>query len=359
MAEGGEDKEQKTEQPTQRRLEEAVKKGQIPFSREVSSFMILFVLALTIAVWAPGMMRRARDLFLPLLANAQDWPVDRAGVGTIMQQMTFGALMIVALPWLAVITVAIGAALLQNGVIISTEPIKPKLEKISLKKGIARMFSMRSIVEFLKGIFKIGVVATVAYLALSPELNTLKQLVDDSALALLLFISKLAVKLVVWVTAVMFLIALVDLIYQRFDYIKNLRMSKQEMKDEYKQQEGDPHIKGKLKQLRMERAKNRMMAAVPDADVVITNPTHFAVALKYEQGTMEAPMIVAKGQDFLALTMRKIAEEHDVPIVENPPLARALFTVDVDETVPMEHYAAVAEVISYVWRLKGKKFPKR
>lgn len=210
--------------------------------------------------------------------------------------------------------------------------------------------------EFLKGILKIVIVGYVAFVAVYPELPHIRQLPGSSVEAMLVFLAHLAMRMTIGAAVAMFFIALFDLIFQRFQYFKSLRMSKQELKDEYKQSEGDPVIKQRLRRLRMERAKQRMMAAVPESDVVITNPTHFAVALKYDGAVMKAPTLVAKGKDLVALKIREIAEENEVPVVENPPLARALFaSTDIDAEIPFEHYEAVAKIISYVYQLKGKK----
>lgn len=356
MAEEGADKDQKTEAPTSKRLEEAVKRGQVPFSREVVSFLMLAVFTITLIAYVPYAMRRLRDLLRPFLSDAQDFPTDTGGIGTVLLTAVVSAGGVIAVPLLAASVAAVAASVFQNGFVLSAEPIKPKFEKISIVKGLGRMFSMRAVIEFLKGLFKIGVVGAAGYFAVSSELHHLRQLPDDEMLAILLFLGKLAFKLMIGVCIAMFFIALADFAYQRFEYIKNLRMSKQEIKDEYKQQEGDPIIKQKLRQIRMERARKRMMAEVPKADVVITNPTHFAVALKYENDTMQAPLMVAKGQDNIALKIREVAKEHDVPVVENPPLARALYDgMEIGDEIPVEHYQAVAEVISYVWKLKGKK----
>jgi flagellar biosynthetic protein FlhB len=178
---------------------------------------------------------------------------------------------------------------------------------------------------------------------------------DMDMAAILWVLHHLSIKMLIGVCSAMAVIAILDFLYQRFEYLKNLRMSKQDIKDEFKQSEGSPEIKAKLRQMRMERARKRMMAAVPTADVVITNPTHFAVALKYDTAKHAAPHVVAKGQDNVALNIRKLAEENNIPIVQNPPLARALYeTTDLDEQVPEEHFKAVAEVIAYVYKLKGK-----
>jgi len=360
MAEGGEDKEQKTEQPTQKRIEEAMKRGQIPFSREVGSFLMLFVLALSVAWLLPGIGGRARDALYPFISQAGDFPTDTAAIGLVLKKLAFTFLGLIIIPLLFALAAAMAASIGQNGFLFSPEPLIPKLEKISPKRGLERMFSLRSLVEFLKGIFKICVVGLVAYLSVADQLGHIRQLPGDDMLALLLFLSHIAVRLLLWVCVAMFFIALFDLIYQRFSYTKSLRMSRQEVKDEYRQQEGDPHVKRRLKRIRMERARKRMMSAVPGADVVITNPTHFAVALKYEGDTMQAPVVVAKGADNMALQLRKIAKEHDVTIVENPPLARALYdAVDIDQEIPLVHYQAVAEIIRYVWQVKGKLPQKR
>lgn len=359
MAEGAEDKEQKTEEPTRKRLEEAQKKGQVPFSRELPSFLMLFVFALFLTWYMPGAMRRTREFLTPFFSDANNYEVDNAAIGQIMLYLLSKSAAILVVPLLAAAVAAMAGSLIQNGFRLSGEPLKPTLEKISVFKGIERLFSLKTLIEFLKGLVKITLIGFIAYFAVQSDIGHLKQVVDDDALALLIFLSKLIGKLMIWVCVVMFFIAGADWIYQRFDYIKGLRMSKQELKDEYKQQEGDPLIKAKLRQIRMERAKNRMMADVPKADVVITNPTHYAVALKYENDTMQAPLVVAKGADLIALTIRRIASENDVIIVENPPLARALFDAcDIGDEVPITQYKAVAEVISYVYKMKGK-LPKR
>lgn len=360
MAEGGEDKEQKTEQPSQKRLEEAVKRGQIPFSREVTHLFMLFTFAITIAWYLPSLANDLKQTLTAFLANAEDFPTDRRGLEEVFIPLLLKVSSVMFLPLLCAFAAAISASVIQNGLILSGEPLIPKWEKVSIFKGFSRLFSLRSVIELIKSLVKIMIVAGVGYMAIKPELKHLHQMVDDEIIVMLLFLSKLVVKLMVGVCVAMFFIAGADFLYQRFEYIKSLRMSKQEVKDEYKQQEGDPMIKRRLRQIRMERARKRMMAAVPDADVVITNPTHYAVALKYDNAAMAAPKVVAKGADYIALTMRRIAEENDVPVVQNPPLARALFdSVDIDAEVPIAHYQAVAEVISYVWRLKGKLPPEQ
>ncbi|MGE3714548.1 MAG: flagellar biosynthesis protein FlhB [Alphaproteobacteria bacterium] len=358
MAEGDDqDESQKTEDPTSKRREEAHKKGQVAFSREVTSFLILFVLGITVAGFAPSMIRNTQLLLMPFITQPESMRTDMQGIGTVLEHVTYSSLMIILLPVVCVMVVVILSSFFQNGIVFSHEPIMPKLNKISPLAGIKRMFSMRSIVEFLKGIIKITIVGVVGFLAVYPDLVHIRQLPNSSAEAMLSYLQDISVKLLIGILIAMFFIALLDLFFQRWQLTKQLRMTKQEIKDEYKQTEGDPQVKQRLRALRMEKARQRMMAAVPQADVVITNPTHFAVALKYDTVTMKAPTVIAKGQDLIAQRIREIAKEHDIPIVEDKPLAQALFkSVEIDEEIQVTHYEAVAKIISYVYQLKGRKF---
>lgn len=350
-----EDKETKTEEPTTKKLEEARNKGNVPFSREVTSFLMLFMLALTIVALSPMMLRNGAALLSPFILQPDLLAADKAGIGQALKHAAFGGFAVIALPLFGTMFMALAGSFVQNGIMISSESIKPKLEKLSPLKGLKKMFSMRSFVEFLKGILKLIIVAVVAFIAVYPDLHEVRRLPDSTTSAMLSLLAMLMTRIMAGVIIAMFFIAMLDLIYQRFNHKKNLRMSKQEIKDEYKQSEGDPHIKGKLRQLRQERARQRMMQAVPDSDVVITNPTHFAIALRYDRETSPAPILVAKGKDQIALRIKTVAEENNVPVVQNPPLARALFaSTDLEEEIPLEHYEAVAKVISYVYELQGK-----
>lgn len=356
MADDNQDDASKTEDPTHKRLDEAQKKGNVPFSREITSFLMLAMLALTVGAFAPSILKNTKLLLIPFLASADSLATDQKGIGLLLSHVAFGTVSIIIIPLLGVMASAFASSLLQNGFRITTDPLAPKLERISPLKGLKRLFSMRSLVEFIKGILKIIIVGTVSFIAVYPELAHIRQLPSSDQDSMLLFLATLAGRLTIGAAIAMFFIAVLDLAYQRWQYTKSLRMSKQEIKDEYKQSEGDPVIKQRLRRLRMERARQRMMGAVPESDVVITNPTHYAVALKYDGATMRAPMLVAKGQDLVALKIREVAEEHNVPIVENPPLARALFaSTKLEEEIPGEHYEAVAKVISYVYQLKGRK----
>jgi len=355
MAEDSQDKSQKTEDPTQKRLEDARKKGQVINSREVTSFFMLLVLTLLLGLLIPLAMEMTYKDFSRFIINPHAYATDEGALRQLFTEIFYDGLVIMAMiisgTWIA----ALGGNMVQRQLTFSFEPLKPKLEKISVLKGLKRMFSLRSIVEFAKGLLKISIVAGIAMYAVWPYLGFLKQLPGYELIEFIKLVDYVAVKLMIGVCIAMAFIAGFDYAYQRYEYIKNLRMSRQDIKDEFKEQEGDPHVKAKIKSIRMERAQKRMMSNVPDADVVITNPTHFAIALKYDPMSMGAPQVVAKGQDNIALKIREIAEENDVPVVENPPLARAMFDqVEVDQEIPLEYYQAVAEIISYVYQLQGK-----
>lgn len=359
MSEGEQDKSQKTEDPSPKRLEDSRKKGQVVTSREVTSFFLLLLLTFIVASLIPGLSGQAKMMLLPFIEKPDMLMVDSAGVEVLFRNLIFGGLQLLMPVLLGAFFVSILSSYMQHGHVWTTDSMIPKLERISLIKGFKRLFSMRSVVEFLKGVMKISIVAVSGWFSIKGDITSIRNLPDDTLQAMMLFIVKLCTKLMIAVCTAMFFIAIFDYMYQRFEYMKNLRMSKQEQKDEYKQQEGDPHVKQRLRQVRAERAKQRMMAAVPQSDVIITNPTHFAVALKYDNNSMQAPIVVAKGADFLALTIRKVAEENDIPIIRNPPLARVLYdNVDIDSEIPVAHYKAVAEIISYIYKLKGRA-PKR
>jgi flagellar biosynthetic protein FlhB len=354
MADENTDKSQKTEDPTHKRLEDARKKGQVPNSREVNHFFILLSLTFLIMLMLPGIMADVKHRLSAYIGMAHDFRIDEASFRQNMGDLLLGILTDCTLAIITVIGAVIAASAVQNKFLLSTEPIKPKLEKISIIKGIGRLFSRRSMVEFLKGILKIIIVGAVVIIAVYPEKEAMRLLPAKDIYDILMFISTIAGRIMIGVCIIMFLIAVLDFSYQKFEHIQQLKMSMQEIKDEYKQQEGDPQIKQKLRQIRRERMSKQMMAAVPDADVIITNPTHYAVALKYNPDNMNAPLLVAKGKDKVAAKIREIAEDHKITIMRNPPLTRLLFdNVDVEAEIPMEYYQAVAEIIGYVYKLRG------
>ena len=354
MAEDTDDS-QKTEEPTPKRLQDARNKGQIPSSREVNHWFMILAGTVIVAMLAPAMSRDLAGMLRSYLGSIWQIPITASNVDALLLGFGKHVAMLMGLPILLLVAAALATGMLQSGIVFATDRIQPKLEHISPMAGAKRLFSLKSVVEFLKGILKITIVGSVATLLMLPSFGGLEQLTRMDIAALPGVLHALATRLLLGVLSVMTVIAIVDFLYQRFEFMKQMRMSRQEIKDEMKDTDGDPAVKQRLRQIRHERARQRMMQSVPQASVVIANPTHFAVALKYELDEMDAPVVVAKGQDFVALKIREIAEENDVPIVENPPLARALFAgVEVDQQIPAEHYKAVAEIIGYVMRLKGK-----
>ena len=350
-----EDDAQKTEDPTDKKLSQAREKGQVASSQEVKSWMVLLAGSAAILFIAPGMANRVRTLSLPYLEKAHDIPTDFEGMRAILAQSLIDAGIAISPFFILIMIFAFAGNVLQFGFLVAPEKIKPDIAKLSLFAGFKRMFSVKSTVEFLKGILKLTIVTVVAVGMTIPLLEDMTLLPGASVGDILERIHNVAIFISAGTIAVMTVIAILDFSFQKYQFMKQMRMSKQEVKDEHKQSDGNPEVKARIRTLRQQRARERMMSNVPQADVVITNPTHYAVALKYDVDSMAAPLLVAKGIDTLAFRIREVAEEHDIPIVENPPLARALHAaVDLDQEVPPEHFVAVAEVIGYVMRLKGK-----
>jgi flagellar biosynthesis protein FlhB len=354
------DDSQKTEEATPKKLSQARERGNVPRSMEVNTWLMLFAGAIIVGAIAPGLMDDIRILAITFVERPHEFAVDQGNLGDLLGETVKAVALILTAPVVIMIVFALASGLVQNGLVYSPKAIEPKLEKISPLKGLKKFATSRQYVEFLKGLIKLAIVGTTAVILLSPEFDRIDTLSSYDPLNVLKLVHELIMRLLVYVLAILAVIALVDFIYQRMQHAKQLRMTKQEIKDEFKQAEGDPHVKGRLRQIRMDRARQRMMQAVPDADVVVTNPTHFAVALKYKpDDDMDAPMLVAKGQDLIAQKIREIATENGIMIVENKPLAQALFkNVEIDQEVPTEHYKAVAEIISYVWRIKGRVMPE-
>ena len=347
-----EDQSQKTEEPSQKKLDDARNKGQVATSRELNNALMISAAAAFVALLTPDIANDLSQILIPFISAPHGFTITVDDLRLTASDLLGNVGLTLILPGLLFVGAALTASLMQNGLVVSSEPLKPKLEKLSPISGAKRIFSLKSFVEFIKGLFKISLIGAAASILLWPEAPTIIKTVEIELVGVMVILQSLTLKLLVGVAALVLVIALLDLLYQRFEHQKQLRMSRKDLQDEFKQTEGDPHIKARLKGLRAERARRRMMADVPKATVVVTNPTHFAVALLYEPDEMAAPRAVAKGADLVALKIREIAENHHVPIVENPPLARALFAaVELGEDVPPEHYQAVAEVIGYVMRL--------
>ena len=351
MAESENDSD-RSEDPSAKRLEEALERGDVVKSQEVSTWFVIGAGALMLAAFSGQMSGGLSTTFRGLVANAHQIPVDGRGLILIASRVEREVLAAIAIPLGILVLAAIIGNVIQHRLVWSAESLKPQLSKISPMSGAKRLFSLQAVVNFLKGLVKITLLGAVMVVLLWPQRHRLDTLVSTDILGTLLLTKSLALDMVGAVVAILFLVAAADYLYQYRQWFERQKMSLRELKEEFKQTEGDPMIKGKIRQLRQQRMRKRMMAAVPKASVVITNPTHFAVALQYEKG-MEAPVCVAKGTDNMALKIREIATKHSIPIVENPPLARALHAaVEIDEEIPTEHYKAVAGVIGYVMKLR-------
>jgi flagellar biosynthetic protein FlhB len=351
MAEGENDAD-RSEDPTAKRLEEALQRGDVAKSQEVSTWFVIGAAAIVLAAYSGPMSSGLSTTMRGIVANAHQIPVDGRGLIALTARIEYEVIAAIALPLGLLVLAAIAGNMIQHRLVWTAESLKPKFSKISPLAGIKRLFSLQAVANFVKGLIKIAVLGAVMAALLWPQRYRLEGLVSVDLLGTLLLTKSLALQMVGVVVAILFLVAAADFVFQYRQWFERQKMSFREIKEEYKQTEGDPMIKGKIRQLRQQRMRKRMMAAVPKASVVITNPTHFAIALQYEKG-MEAPVCVAKGTDLMALKIREIATKHSIPIVENPPLARALHaTVEIDDEIPTEHYKAVAEVIGYVMKLR-------
>jgi flagellar biosynthetic protein FlhB len=344
------DKESKTEEPTGKRISDALEKGNVPVSRE--AVMLGSVLGMLISAWLllPDMAKEVQVLLERFIDDPSDFRIESSGdalnlLRAVLLETTWAVLPVL----LVLFALGLIATLLQNPPQLAVARIEPKLSNISLKKGWDRIFGMRNVVEFGKSLFKLIAVSVLGYFLFRNSqaevvnsLYTEVVLVPQVVLSLVIkFLSVLAVALVVLVGA--------DIAWTKFKWVRDLRMTKQEVKDEHKQMEGDPHVKGRFKSLQRDRARRRMIESVPKATLVIANPTHFAVALRYVKSESAAPVVVAKGQDLIALKIREIAEKNDIPVIEDVALARSLYkAVEVDRAIPPEFYKAVAELIIYL-----------
>lgn len=346
------DDAQRTEEPTQRRLDEAHSKGDVVKSSEINSLVLLSSGVLALAMFGSMSVRRFAADFRVFLENPADIVINAGTASDLLEYATYGLIAVLAPAVGLMMFAALAGNVLQHRPVFSAARLKPDLGKLSPMKGFERLFGLDGLINFIKGFAKILLAGGACLWAVWPERGRLYGAIDLSPAGIVELAMLLIFKAVLAALAVLAVLAAADYIYQRHRFMARHRMSRQELRDEIKQSEGDPLVKARIRQIRLERSRKRMIAAIPQATVIITNPTHYAVALKYESGKMGAPVCVAKGVDHLALTIRKVAEENDVPIVENPPLARALYAaVEVDDQIPAEHYKAVAQVIGYVMRL--------
>ena len=354
MAEPDKDQE-RTEEATPKRREEAREQGQVAKSRDLASVAILSACLLYFYFGAGSFIHQLMDLMKTSFAGLDSSVVTTNNIQSLLFSAFYKTLSLIAPFMLTVCIAALLANILQVGFKISLKAIEPNWSKVDPLKGFARLFSLQSLIEFVKSILKLGIVGFVAYLTVKNELTDILPLANSSIWEILVYIAGTSFRILMTTCWVLILLALMDYLYQRWEYERSLKMSRQDIKDENKQTEGDPVAKARIRRLQREMAGKRMMENVPKADVIITNPTHLAVALQYEQEQMIAPTVVAKGAGFAAERIKDIAKESRVPIVENKPLAQVLYKmVEVNGTIPDSLYKAVAETLAYVYSLRRK-----
>lgn len=351
MADESDDSE-RTEDPTPKRLDEAIKRGDVVKSQEVSTWFMIAAGTLTLMVFAAQTAKSLEATLGGLLAHSYDIPTNGPALAYLMKVLARNVLAALGIPFLVLVIAAITGNAIQHRIVLSLEPIKPVLSRISPAAGLARLVSKQALANFAKGLAKLTLVGGVIAALLWPQRYRFAGLVGLPPEMILPFTRSLAMQLLGTIVAVLAVVAAADYLFQYRQWYERQKMSLREMKQEFRQTEGDPIVKGKIRQLRHSRMRKRMMAAVPKASVVITNPTHYAIALQYERG-MNAPICLAKGVDVVARKIREVAESHGIPVIESPPLARALHaTVEIDQEIPQEHYRAVAEIIGYVMQLR-------
>lgn len=343
------ERESKTEEATPQKLQKAREKGEGPRTMDLGSFATLAATAAVVLMAGGWMARNMVGQLTPFIAQSGSMVVENGGGVGIFRY----ALVVAMPPLIAVMAAAAlsgsAASLVQSGLRFMPDKLKPDFSKVSPRKGFERIYGPDGLMQFFKSLVKIAMTGVLAWWVLKPVWPQLYELSAMEPTAILPFTLQVAKRLIFAVAALILVIAAADWLWQRQRFLVRMRMTKEEVKEDYKNSEGDPHVKARQKQIRIERARRRMMQAVPDATVVVMNPTHYAVALKYEEGAASAPICVAKGLDSLALKIRSVAEEAGVPVIEDPPLARALYAaVDIDDMIPPAHYEAVAKVIGFI-----------
>jgi flagellar biosynthesis protein FlhB len=352
---GEEDQDQKTELPTQRKLEKAHEQGDVAKSPEVASFMVLGAATLAASFWMSGASRELTMKLRGFFGNLHMIDMNASGLKTV-GWFTFNTILgAVLVPLLMIMAAGVMGNVVQHKPVLSTEPLAPKFSRLSPMQGLKRLMGGQAIANYIKGLIKVAIVGGVMMIVLWPSRGYFEGMVSYDLAGTLALTASIVMKLFFIVLALFGIITIADVFVQRHFWIKRQMMTRQEMKEEFKESDGNPEVKAKLAQLRRQRSQNRMMSKVPKASVVIMNPTHYAVALEYQPG-MDAPICVAKGMDEVALRIKSVALENDVAVIENPPLARALHaSVKLDEPIPEEHYKAVAQVIGYVLGLKRRR----
>lgn len=350
MADSG---QEKTQAPTPRKLSKARGEGNVPKSQDLGSAVVLITGISTLWILGPTIAEKLRWVFRIVLGNMLNVTLTP---DTFPGYVKLGVLFFVKLMlplFIVLIIASIAIHLFQSGFILSSKPIKPDLKKLSIIKGMKRIFSLKGLVELVKGIIKLLLVGLLVYFTIKAEIPRFIELMDQDVAAIFSGILFIAFKLAIKLALLLLILGILDWKFQKWKYMEDMKMTRQEVKDERKQTEGDPHIKGKIRRIQVKLSLNRMIEKMPEADVVVTNPVHLAVAIKYNAKTMSAPIIIAKGKRKLAEKIKSIAYEHDIPVIEDPHLARTLYSAcEIGLEIPYELFQAVAEVLALVYRVK-------
>lgn len=347
-------KDEKTEQATAKRREDFRKKGQVAQSKEVHTAALMTAFLLLWLFYGPVFWDGMQGLMGGLIGQVGTFAVTPSSIQSLFVFILGRLGLLLAPILLLVLIIGFFSSFLQIGWMFTTKPLELDLTKLDPIQGAAKFFSKRSLLEVVKSLAKVLLIGYVAYQTVRGEFEQGLYLIDMPPVSTVSFVGKLAISVLLKSCGILLVLGLIDFMFVRWEMEQKMKMTKQEQKEEYKESEGDPHIKGKIRQIQMQMARKRMMAEIPKADVVITNPTHLSIAVAYRREEMDAPQIVAKGSDALAMKIREIAREHEVPLVENVPVARALYKFEIGDAVPEELYKAVAEILAYVYSLKGK-----
>ena len=349
-ASGGE----RTEAPSSKRREDFRAKGQVAQSKEVQTAALLTILLLFWLFYMPVFWRGLVDLLSNIFQHIDEFTATPAATMALSWFVVQKSAILLGPLFLLVLLIGFFSSFFQIGWLRTAKPLMPDFSKLDPISGMGRFFSRRSLIEVVKSMAKVILVAWIAFSTVMDKFNEALILVDTSTTATVSFIASTSALILAKICAILIFLAFIDFLFVRWEMEEKMKMTKQELKEEFKESEGDPHVKAQIRSIQQEMARKRMMAEVPKADVVITNPTHFAVALRYNAKEMNAPMVVAKGSDLLAMRIREIARENDVPIVENPPVARILHKLDLGASVPEEMFRAIAEILAHVYALKGR-----
>ena len=347
---------ERTETPSAKRRADFRKKGQVAQSREVQTAAMFTLLLLFWIFFAPIFWEETREMITAIWRTSCEYGITTSSLMQLAYFVGASVAMILAPLFLSALVVGFLSTFLQIGWLFTAQPLIPDLSKLDPIKGMGRFFSKRSLVEVIKSLLKVGLIGWIAYKTVQGEFDQALILTEMPVDNTILYLAKTSALVMAKVAAIMIALAILDYAFVRWEMEEKMKMTKQEQKEEMKETEGDPHIKSKIRSIQQQMARRRMMAAVPEADVVITNPTHIAVAIQYQAGKMDAPLVLAKGQELVAEKIREIAREHDIPLVENPPVARLLHSkVEVGQSIPEEMFKAVAEILAYVYSLKGRR----